>query len=241
MIQREILARTATAGQTTEVNVAREYCQHLFLSAFYPQRGSEQVMFKGGTALKIAYGSPRFSEDLDFSGFGVTVQQIENWILAASGELALSGVGADLQESKPTSGGYLASLDCRLHDYRIRIRVEISLRQPNDVQGQGTLITPDYLPAYVLTLLPETRLVEEKITALLTRSRPRDFFDLYFLLRKGLIPPDMKPRLAPVKELLQDLTVDFQRELAPFLPRSYLAVIRDFRSTLRDELRRHGV
>jgi hypothetical protein len=54
MITREALIRTATSGQTTELNVAREYCQHLFLSAFYQQSGSEQVKFKGGTALKIA-------------------------------------------------------------------------------------------------------------------------------------------------------------------------------------------
>jgi predicted nucleotidyltransferase component of viral defense system len=241
MIQRETIARTATAGQTTEINIAREYCQHLCLRAFYQQNGSEQVMFKGGTALKIIYGSPRFSEDLDFSGFGVTIQQIENWLLATIGEIELHGVGADLQESKPTSGGYLARLNCRLHDYYVQIRVEISLRQPNDVQGQGTIITPAYLPAYVLTQLPEFRLVEEKIAALLTRSRPRDFFDLYFLLRKGLISPDMKPHLATVRNRLQDLAVDFQKELAPFLPRSYLVVIRDFRTTLRDELNRHGV
>ncbi len=241
MIQREILTRTATLNQTTEINIAREYCQHLFLSALYRQKGSERVMFKGGTALKIAYGSPRFSEDLDFSGFGVSISQIEDWVLAALGEIALNAVGAELQESKPTSGGYLARLDCQVYDYSIRILIEISLRRRNGIQGQGMLITPDTLPAYTLTLLPESALVEEKIAALLTRGLPRDFFDLYFLLRKGLITPPMKPKLKTVQDRLEGLNMDFHAELAQFLPRSTLGIMRDFRATLREELSRHGV
>lgn len=241
MIQRETLARIATLNQTTEINIAREYCQHLFLRALYRQKGSERVMFKGGTALKIAYGSPRFSEDLDFSGFGVGIDQIEGWILAVMEEFKLNAVGTELRESKPTSGGYLASLDCRVYDYPLRILVEISLRKRNGFRGQGTLVTPDYLPAYALTLLPESALVEEKIAALLTRGKPRDFFDLYFLLRKGLITPPMKPKLKTVKNTLEELNMDFHAELAQFLPRSTLGIMRDFRATLREELSRHGI
>ena len=247
MINQEVLIRAATAGQTTELNVAREYCQHLFLSAFYGQAGSEQVMFMGGTALKIAYGSPRFSEDLDFSGFGVTVSLIENWVLTTTGEIEQHGIGAQLRESKTTSGGYLATVDCHLYDYPVRILIEVSLRsqkkgarQPKDRSGSGMLITPNFLPAYTLTLLPEKRLVEEKINALLTRGKPRDYFDVYFLLRKGMISPDQMPRLAEVKQRLQHSTMNFQRELAQFLPRSHQAILKNFRQALEDELKRHG-
>lgn len=110
---------------------------------------------------------------------GASTGQIEDWILAALGEITLSVVGVNLQESKLTSGGYL--------------------------------------PAYTLTLLPETLLVEEKITALLTRGKPRDYFDLYFLLRKGLITPAMKPKLEIVRGTLQESKPNFSAELAQFL------------------------
>lgn len=241
MINRETLTRMATLNQTTEINIAREYGQHLFLSAFYQQNGSEQVMFKGGTALKIIYGSPRFSEDLDFSGFGVSFSQIEDWILATLGEMALSAIESELLESKLTSGGYLAILDCQVHDYPIRMMIEISLRQQASIQGQGVLITPDYLPAYTLTRLPESALVEEKIAALLARGKPRDFFDLYFLLRKGMITPAMKSKLETVRDTLEKSSLDFHTGLAQFLPRSHLMLLRDFRATLREELSKHGV
>ena len=241
MINRETLSEQATRSQTTEFNIAQEYCQHLFLSVFYKQKGTERVMFKGGTALKIVYDSPRFSEDLDFSGFGVYKRQIEDWVLATLEEIELRSIGVDIQESTATSGGYLAILNYRLHDYRVRVQLEISLREHNDVQGQGVLVTPATLPAYTLTLLPETRMVEEKINALITRSKPRDFFDLYFLLRKGLITPEMKPKLDAVKGILQDLEINFESELSQFLPRSHQTVIRDFQTTLNNELNRHGI
>ncbi len=54
--------------QTIPKNVVREYIQHLFLSCLYKIKGSEKLLFKGGTALRIIFGSPRFSEDLDFTG-----------------------------------------------------------------------------------------------------------------------------------------------------------------------------
>lgn len=241
MISQETLIRSATLNQTTELNIAREYCQHLFLSAFYQQKESERVMFKGGTALKIAYGSPRFSEDLDFSGFRISISQIEDWILTVLEEITLSAVGVNIQESKPTSGGYLASLDCQVYDYPIHILIEISLRRKNNIQSQGILITPDNLPAYLLNILPESVLVEEKIAALLTRGKPRDYFDLYFLLRKGMITPAMKPRLEGVRDALQGSNLDFQSELGHFLPRSYQGLLRNLRTTIYEELSRHGM
>lgn len=107
MIDLHLLRQYAKSHQTSELNVAREYCQHLFLSAFYRQKGTQRVLFKGGTALRLVYGSPRFSEDLDFSGFGVTPHDIEAAVVDAAAELEQMGITINLQESKRTSGGYL--------------------------------------------------------------------------------------------------------------------------------------
>jgi predicted nucleotidyltransferase component of viral defense system len=250
VIGQDSLVHAARSQQTTELNVAREYCQHLFLSAFYRQAGSERVLFKGGTALRIVFGSLRFSEDLDFSGFSATVRDIETWVLATVSEIEQHGIGIELTESKTTSGGYLATMDCRVHSYPVRILIEISLRslrsqargksRAPQVQGQGMLITPDFLPAYTLMLLPEAMLVEEKLNALLTRSKPRDYYDVYFLLRKGMVSVDQRPRLAEVKQKLLRSKLNLQRELAQFLPRSHHAVLRDFNRILEAELTRHG-
>jgi hypothetical protein len=56
-----------------------------------------------------------------------------------------------------------------------------------------------------------------------------------------MISVEQKPRLAEVKQRLLASRVNFQRELAIFLPWSHHAVLKDFRQTLEAELKRHGV
>ena len=163
MITADAIKKIAIAKQTTELNIAREYAQHLFLSGFYQQRGTQQVMFKGGTALRLIHGSPRFSEELDFSGFGVTVGNIEDWVASAAGELESNAISVSLAESKKTSGGYLGILSCPVHDMPVQIQIQISLRRRNHFRGRGVLLTPDLVPAYTLTQLPDQLLVEEKL------------------------------------------------------------------------------
>lgn len=239
MITRESLRRLATEQQTTEQNVAREYAQHLFLAGFYQQRGAQKVMFKGGTALRIVYHSPRFSEDLGFSGFGVSVRQIEDWVAEATGRMEQAGVLTSIRESKRTSGGYLGILEPTVADYQLRTLLEVSLRRKEAPRQRGVLIASDLLPAYTLVPIPESDLVDEKLQALLTRKKPRDFFDCYFMLRKGMIPSDQRKLLRQVKEALLGTRISFKAELGSFLPRSHQAILGDFKQALLTELERY--
>lgn len=241
MISRETLVQTARRLQTTELNVAREYCQHLFLRAFYSERGSEHVMFKGGTALRILYGSPRFSEDLDFSGFRVQVKEIEDWVTSAAAEMEREALAVSIQESKVTSGGYLGIVACPVHDLPVQLQLQVSLRQRGEVAGRGVVVTPDLLPAYTLTQLLEELIVREKLGALASRGKPRDYYDLYFMLRKGMVSPEMLSSLSRVKGALAKCAIDFDQDLGPFLPRNQATLLKEFPRVLLEELARHGV
>ncbi len=240
MITADAIKRIAVALQTTELNIAREYAQHLFLSGFYQQRGTQQVMFKGDTALRIAYNSPRFSEGLDFTGIGVRAKEIEAWVATASEGIEQSGIAISIEESKKTSGGYLGILDLEFSSYQVRVLFEISLRRRNGLKGRGVLVASDFVPAYTVTLLPEETLVEEKLAALLDRGKPRDFFDCYFMLRKNMITPKQRRVLFKVKQVLAGTRINFKTELGDFLPRSYQPIIGDFKKTLMAELERYG-
>ena len=109
MIEKSALQAAATKTQTTFANLLREYLQHLFLTSFYKRAGSENFLFKGGTALKLIFGSPRFSEDLDFSGLknSVSYEKILENVLA---DFSFENLEVDLIESKSSSGGHLAIL-----------------------------------------------------------------------------------------------------------------------------------
>jgi len=235
----ETIQKLATQHQTTAINIAREYCQHLFLSAFYQRHAADRVLFKGGTALRIIYGSPRFSEDLDFSGFGIRKPAIEELITDTLSAVERVGVSIDIEEAKATSGGYLGIIHYRFEDYRVEIRLEISLRDRGTVKPETALIAGDFLPAYTLLHLPQELLVEEKLKALLDRAKPRDFYDLYFILRKGLLPQRDRRILKEVLTRLQAMKSESLQELKLFLPRDQQAIAKDFKGTLERELRRY--
>ena len=49
------------------VNALREIFQEIALCGLWRGKFFEKAAFYGGTALRVLYGLPRFSEDMDFS------------------------------------------------------------------------------------------------------------------------------------------------------------------------------
>jgi predicted nucleotidyltransferase component of viral defense system len=243
LITREIIKTYATKYQTSELNVAREYCQHLLLSNFYQQKESGRILFKGGTALKIIYGSPRFSEDLDFSGFNINLSYIEKIIEDCLIEIEREGLNVEITESKETTGGYLSIIFFKFYDYEPRVQLEISLREERNIEGQVKLITSNLVPAYTILQLPEELLVIEKFEALFRREKPRDFFDVYFILRNRLVVQREYREKYKVREkileILKNRPLDFRGELKLFLPINQHALLRDFDKILINEIERY--
>lgn len=229
--------------QTTRDNVTREYCQHLFLSKFYQKEGAEKILFKGGTALRILWRSPRFSEDLDFSGMKISQAEVEDILEAVLIETQREGLDIDIRESKKTTGGYLCKLLFRWVGFSASIQLEISQRK-GSLRAEQTLVQSDFLPAYVAFCLSEQDMVHEKIMALLERGKPRDFFDLYFILRSRRILVSLfRQDKSLKKKILEKLhktagSLSFPRELKQFLPTSHHSLLRNFPAILEKELQR---
>src|SRR3989344_2510398 len=108
MITAETIQALARKYQTEEINIWREYFQHLFLSYFFRQEHADKIYFKGGTALRFIYQSPRFSEDLDFSSSLKDTKKIEQAVITALAEIERERVDTELQHATRTAGGYLA-------------------------------------------------------------------------------------------------------------------------------------
>lgn len=238
MIDQEQIKTLAKRNQTTELNIRREYFQHLFLSYFYQQPQTEFLFFKGGTALKMIYQSPRFSEDLDFSSSLKKIKPIEEIILQTLEAIEKEGIKAHFSEAKQTSGGYLASITFLVFEQTISILLQISLRE-GEKKGEVITITNDFLPPYLVMDLQKEQLIEEKIQALLTRKKPRDFYDLYFILRSNLLPPEKRKILPQALKIIQETDINFETELKQFLPKSHWTIIRDFKQTLKREIERY--
>ena len=243
MIELRQLQKHAEKQQTTLNNVVREYFQHLFLAYLYQENASEGLLFKGGTALRIVWQSPRFSEDLDFNGIKLTMAKIETLMETTLAKIEQEGVVTDIEESKKTSGGYLAIFGFKTQDHHSRIQVEISLREARGEKSAVSLIQSDLIVPYTLVHLQEDLLVGEKIQACITRAKPRDFYDIYFMLRsrmafKKAFEQDKKLK-AKILEAIERTKLNFKMELKEFLPVGQHMVIKNFPEVLIREIERN--
>jgi len=197
--------------------VVREYWELIILKGLCESPLGRYLIFKGGTALRLSYGSPRFSEDLDFSltrdvlkgKFSPLVKKIT----APFPELTVT----DLQEKYYT---YLAEIRVTQGYLPLpfRIKIEISKRETKDYQWELKLLTSQVTVIQVLgqVAVPE-QIYRDKLACLKGRAKPKDLFDLWYLSEKLKIP--YTPRKLPCKK--QEIT----RELRKYLPRDFWPAI----------------
>ncbi len=168
--------------------IEKDYLQHIVLSMISRGTGDELV-FKGGTCLQKVFGLNRFSEDLDFTQHRtVDIDAISSNItrgLEAFGYPASVDVdkkkdssGCRLKIQGPLYQGTEKSL-CSLH-------VEISKREKVILEPEFKSLYPVYpdLPPYSVLTMRTEEILGEKMRALITRSRARDLYDIFFLLKK---------------------------------------------------------
>lgn len=248
MITQDAIRQLANQYHTPEhPNIVREYFQHLFLSELYKLPEAEHLLFKGGTALRIVYGSPRFSEDLDFSLFSIPEHErkdfIEKVFESVLTEIERSGVEVKYgTKFGPTKEGYHGSTSFSLYDYPpVDVEIDISGRNGREFHGEVSTVASGFVPTYNIFHLPQADLVNEKIfSALLGRMKDRDFYDLYYLLRKNMVTGEQKKELAQhAAKIVQEAeSRDFKPELSTFLPVDQQTIIKNFAETLKGELNR---
>jgi len=211
----------------------RAYLQHLILWLFYSR--SQELVFKGGTALRLIYGGNRYSEDLDFNGPDdvATLQALWEQVVAGLEDF---GVIAEMRNAWASDVGYSFDVSFRgpLYDGRDRskgkVRVDIN-RRSEEVGARRELVTSEYddVRPFVVTVLTPEHLLAEKIRALLMRSKPRDLYDVWLLLRQGVQPDPalIERKLAiygtgwspdALERALEQVRTDWERDLRPLLP-----------------------
>lgn len=191
MLVRPQLAALARRDGVPLHVVEADYLQHLFLR----HAARAPLAFKGGTCLRVAYGSPRYSEDLDFDADGDGALAFQA-LAAAARRLADYGVKAEIVK-RPSRDGLAALLRAEGPLYtgdprsRAGIRLEVSLRHEAVDVEEAFVPRTAYadVPQLVLRALTKEHLLAEKVRALLVRGKPRDLFDVHFLLVRAVAAP----------------------------------------------------
>jgi hypothetical protein len=183
MITREELLRTAELTGLKPFQEEKHYIQTLILRSIY-SRISDELIFKGGTALWFFHGLNRFSEDLDFSL--VRNLNIDALIKKIVDDLELMGVEATLRVGRDNfrigAEGPLFTREIE----RCFVRVEVSRKGDvvmKSIPEEYDPIYMDVLPFSIMIMDPG-EILAEKVRVIMTRDRSRDLYDLWFLLKK---------------------------------------------------------
>ena len=168
--------------------VARESWELILLKGLFDSSSGRDLIFKGGTALRLAHGSPRFSEDLDFSLIHDRLKgNFRGWvekIIAPFPELTLT----DLEEKRYT---YLAEVKVTQEylPFPFRVKVEMSRREIKDYQWKLQLLSSPVSTVQVLGRVGVLeQIYQDKISCLKDRAKPKDLFDLWYISQKLKVP-----------------------------------------------------
>lgn len=199
--------------------VVREFWETIILKELFGAPEGRFLIFKGGTTLRLVYGSPRFSEDLDFSLIEDKVKgkfrPLVKKIISSYSELSIT----DLEEKYYT---YLCEIKIR-EDFLplpFRIKIEISKRREKGYKSELSLISS---PASTVECLGRVstleQLYKDKIACVKERAKPKDVFDLWYICRKlkRPYPPETISISISKKELV--------RELRKYLPKDFWPAI----------------
>lgn len=199
--------------------VVREYWELIILKGLYESPQGRYLIFKGGTALRLAYGSPRFSEDLDFSLTKDVMKgkfpPLIKKIISPFPEL----IQTDLEEKYYT---YLAEIKVTQNYLPLpfRIKIEISKREIKNYQWElkllNSLATVIQVMAQVATL---EQIYQDKLNCLKGRGKPKDLFDLWYLSERLRIPYSPKQMPLRKKEVIRDLHKYLPKDFWPAIER----------------------
>jgi predicted nucleotidyltransferase component of viral defense system len=195
--------------------VVRESWELILLKGLFDSPNGRDLIFKGGTALRLAYGFPRFSEDLDFS---LTHDRLEGkfrgWvekIIAPFPELTLT----DLEEKRYTYLGEIKVTQEYL-PFPFRVKVEISRREIKDYQWKLQLLSSSVSTVQVLGQVGVLeQIYRDKISCLRDRAKSKDLFDLWYLSQKLKIPYTPPPTTLTKKHLTRDLRKYLPKDFWP--------------------------
>ncbi len=200
------------------LQVVREYYEILVLRGISLLQWGKDIIFKEGTAMRLVYGSPRFSEDLDFSIIRNSMKKnFEKDIMNLISPFYECEID-DIMEKHFT---YLAEIKVKKEflPHPFRIKIEISKRVEENYQWKLKVASsPSSIYSVLLKVSTLSQLYKDKIKCLQDRAKPKDLFDLWYISQKLNIP--YKSPVSLEKKILR-------RDLKKYLPLNFHLIIEE--------------
>ena len=180
------------AGQFAK-HILKEYVECLALEWIARSPWAAKLTFIGGTNLRLTKGIDRFSEDLDFDCKGLSPDEFVRFTDALVTYLSRNGLNATTKERESDR---LAAMRRSilfpglLHDMGLSAFTEERFMMKIEAQDQGREYEKVFANVrrcgffFPMSVPNEATLCAMKLSALLTRAKGRDFYDVMFLLQR---------------------------------------------------------
>lgn len=231
MITKDQIKNLSETFQIDEVSIFREYLQLVFLSYFFQEKEANKIFFKGGTALRLLFGSPRFSEDLDFST-NYNESEITKLLKKVEQKIDKELPGLTIRPLHKGKEGIRFRITYNQDNFKYPFSIRLDFhRQKSVLNTQVSTLTTRF-PVMIfpqISHLSQEGILIEKIEALDTRKKGRDIFDIWFLLSRRInIGKIDKKTVINIESFPQSL---LEKDLGKFLPKIQRQII----SVLKNE------
>jgi len=173
--------------------ILREYLQVLSLKELYKTPAGKSLYFTGGTYLRLAHGTKRFSEDLDFNAVKLSRTTFEDSILSTAKTLLREGftVSAEFNHRGKLLIGELIFPDAESkysivskYSKKEGIVLKVEANLPEWRVTPETLLVSGFGQMLPVFCTQKSALFADKIDALVKKNRSRHLYDIIFMLSK---------------------------------------------------------
>ncbi|MDA2936256.1 nucleotidyl transferase AbiEii/AbiGii toxin family protein [Patescibacteria group bacterium AH-259-L05] len=171
-------------------SILREYLQYKILDIVFRNKIASRLSFLGGTAIRLCYGSSRFSEDLDFDNFNLDTSEFSRLCEDIKKKLTYEGYSIETRiVFKKTFRCYIKFLQL-LYDNKLSNHKDEKLVIQIDTTPHGFQYTPDNFKLQRFDVFRNIRVtpvdivLSQKVGAVFGRRREkgRDFYDVVYLM-----------------------------------------------------------
>ena len=154
------------------------------------------MIFGGGTMMRLCYDLKRYSVDFDFWTY--RVDRIDQFFINLKNFLK-----ADYDLTEVQNKYYTLLFEIKKAPYPRKLKIEIR-KENKESDFQETIAYSSYSNQQVLLKsFTLEQMMKNKIGALLDRKEIRDVFDIEFLIRKGINISAKNEELKKIKEIIK--------------------------------------
>lgn len=159
--------------------IEKDFVLTLVLREIYNSQFKNTLVFKGGTALHKLYLHKRLSVDLDFTALDeFDIDIFKNILLIKEINSQIRKIRA-FENSVSIDLKYISLLN-----YPDSIKIDISFREKPLLELKEIPVHSPYFPDSLVLTFQIVEIASEKMRALIQRKRPRDYFDMWLLLKE---------------------------------------------------------